>query len=291
MTHIAQLVIGGIAMGLVYALLALGIVLLWNAAKAINFAQGEFLMLGAYVAAVMLVGKARAYVYGLATVVLISLLLGLGFYWLVFRPLRHTEMLRVVIGTVGLSIFLRNLAIIIFGPAPRIVPRMFSTTMVRVAGVRLMTQHLGMIGIAAFLIMVQHFLMYRSPIGVAMRAIADDRETARTMGVPVEAVTTFVFMYATTLAGIAGLLSAPLFFASIEMGGLLQLKAFAACVLGGFGSIPGAILGGLSLGLIEVFGVTYISSAYKDVIAFTILILVLAFRPQGFLGERVPIRW
>lgn len=291
MVYFVQLAIGGIAMGLVYALLALGIVLLWNAAKAINFAQGEFLMLGAYMAAVVLAAKTQAYAYGLTAVVLVSLLLGLGLYWLIFRPLRHTEMLRVVIGTVGLGIFLRNLAIVIFGPAPRIVPRMFSTTVVEVAGVRLMTQHLGMIGIAAFLIVLQHFVMYRSSIGAAMRAIADDRETARMIGVPVEAVTSFVFMYGTALAGMAGLLSAPLFFASIEMGGLLQLKAFAACVLGGFGSIPGAILGGLSLGLIEVFGVTYISSAYKDVIAFAILILLLAFRPQGFLGERVPIKW
>ena len=290
MTLIAQLAVGGVAMGFVYALLALGIVLLWNAAKVVNFAHGEFLMLGAYVAAVAL-GRGWAYPYSLLAVVMVGIILGLGFYWLICRHLRYTEMLAVVVGTVGLSILLRNSAIVIFGPTPRMVPRMFNKLIVDVAGVRLMTHHLGIIGVAAVLITLQYILMYRSPLGAAMRAIADDRDTARMMGVPVETVTSLVYACSAVLAGVAGLLSAPLFFASTELGGLLQLKAFAACVLGGFGSIPGAIVGGLALGLLEVFGVAYISSVYKDVFAFAVLIILLALRPQGFLGERVPIKW
>jgi branched-chain amino acid transport system permease protein len=292
-----QLLVSGLAIGSIYALVALGFVLIYNAVGVVNFAQGEFVMFPSYIAVTFLLPATAVFgtiVHWQLPVILVYLLVlvlmvgfGLLFNRIAYYPLRDRGWLPVVISTIGVSIFLRNAAQLTWGSQPIVMPSLFKVDTFSVGPLHIRPQDLLIIGVTALLIAFQYFLFERTTLGKQMRATAQDRGTARLIGIRVGRIVAITFVYSALLGTISGLLVAPLFTVTKEMGALIALKAFAASIVGGFGSIPGAIIGGLTIGVIETFGGFYISSSYVDAIAFVILIGVLLVRPQGIFGERV----
>ena len=291
-----QLLVSGLAIGSIYALVALGFVLIYNAVGVVNFAQGDFVMFPSYVAISFLLPSIAVFgtivhwqlplllVYAVVLVLMVGF--GLLFTRVAYYPLRDRGWMPVVIATIGVSIFLRNLAQLVWGSQPQVMPSPFSVQTIALGPLQVRPQDLLIIGVTALLIVFQYFLFERTMLGKQMRATAQDRDAARLIGIRVGRIVTITFVYSVLLGTISGLLVAPIFTVTKEMGALIALKAFAASIVGGFGSIPGAIIGGLAIGVIETFGGFYISTAYVDAIAFVILIVVLVVRPQGLFGER-----
>jgi branched-chain amino acid transport system permease protein len=217
----------------------------------------------------------------------VMVIFGAIFQRTVFHPLRERPFLSVLVTTIGASLFLRNTALLTFGADPRVSPSLFTVKSVNFLGVFVPPQYLLIIVTLVFLVIFQYLLFEKTLLGKKMQAIAQDRDMARLLGIPVDKIILITFIYAALLGGIAGILLAPVFFVTSEMGFTIALKAFASSIAGGLGSIPGAILGGLFIGVVELFCAAYISATYKDLFAFIILIAVLLLRPQGFFGEKV----
>lgn len=284
-----QLSAAGLALGMIYALVALGFVLIFNAVNVVNFAQGEFAMFPAFVVSFLLTSSGLPMAASIPGTVLFAIAFGLLFNRLVYYPLRKRSFVPVIIATIGVSVFLKNMALVLFGADPRklepIVPGV-----VKVFGTNINAQYLVIICVTAVLLLAQYLVFERTTLGKRLQATAQNPEMAALMGINTGAMIAGTFAYSAVLGAVAGILVAPLFGITAEMGGLIALKAFAATVIGGFGSIPGAVLGALFLGLVEIFGAAYVTADYKDAFAFVILIAVLLFRPQGFFGERVGLR-
>jgi branched-chain amino acid transport system permease protein len=282
-----ELVVTGLAMGCIYALLALGFVLILNASGAINFAQGEMVMLGGFVVVWLVADLALPWyaVVLLASAAMVGL--GVALERFAFRPLKGKPFVTVFISTIGVGIVLRNVALLVWGPTPRSLPALFQPDVIRWGGVVLSTQHLFIVGVTLALLLALQAFFVGTRTGVFMRAAAQDEEAARLLGVRTGRTMVLTFALSSLLAGLAGFLLAPVFFVYPDIGHLLILKLFIAVVIGGFGSVPGAILGGLFLGLIEVLAAAYVSSLYKDVIAFAVLMLFLFVKPDGLMGEAI----
>lgn len=284
---VLQLIMNGLAMGSIYSLVALGITVIASSVGVVNFAQGDFVMIAAYIfftAATIL--KAPMLVAFIVALVFM-LLFGAVFQRVAYYPLRNAKMVAVMVSTFGVSVFLKNGAILAWGPEPQFMSSVFGSTVLNMAGITINPQHLLIFGVTALLLVMQYFIFERTTLGKQMRATSQDKETATLIGIRVDKIILITFMYSTGLAAIAGILLAPIFFVSSEMGGMVSQKAMSACVLGGFGSIPGAIIGGLLIGLIEIFGAAYVSSLYKDIFPFAVLVAVLLLRPRGIFGEKV----
>jgi branched-chain amino acid transport system permease protein len=285
--QLLQLLINGVALGSVYALAALGFVIVYSATSVVNFAAGQFVMLGTFlgVTTIVVMHLPAALAYPLAIAGMACF--GVIFYFVIHLPLQKRPVVAVIIGTVAVGIAMQNLALLIWGPFPVRIPSPFGDAVVSVGSSVVTVHALATIAITAVLIAGLYLLLYRTGIGKAMRAIAQDLETARLLGLPVTLLLGFAWVLAAVLASFAGLLVAPMWFADVNMGDPIALKAFAASIIGGFGSVPGAIVGGLAVGLVEILGASYISSTYKDLLAFGIMILFLLVRPQGIFGERI----
>lgn len=281
-----QIVISGLAMGAVYALVALGYTLIWNAVSVVNFAQGDLVMLGAFIAVGTLAAQLGMPLgIGLVGSLAAMAVFGMLMAWVIYHPLRNRPQLAAIVATLGLSMALQNVAVLIWGPQPLNFTGPFGTDSVELFGVRVYAQYLLILAVLAAMMVLQHAMFRHTSIGRAMRATAQDPEAARLMGIKTSRIIALIFAYAAVLAGLAGWLVAPLFYVSSDMGVNLSLRAFAATILGGFGSIPGALTGGLILGVMEAAGSFYISSEYIDVIAFGVLAAMLVLRPQGIFGE------
>ncbi len=282
-----QMVAAGLAMGSIYALVALGFVLIFNAVNVVNFAQGEFAMIPAFVA-VWLMNSLKI---PLALTCLITVLFmgvfGIIFQRIAYYPLRNRSFLPVIISTIGVGIFLKNAAQLIFGAEPLSMPRPTAATALNIHGVFVDPQFIVIILCTLALLGFQYFFFEKTILGKKMLATAQDKDMARLLGIKVTTMIAITFAYSSILGAAAGILVGPIFFVTKDMGAMIGLKAFCSAIVGGFGSIPGAIVGGLFLGVIEVFASYYISSAYRDAFAFIILILVLLLRPQGFFGEKI----
>ena len=282
-----QQLLNGLTAGAVYALIALGYTMIYGILGLINFAQGEIYMFGAFVAVLLLgTGQVNFFV-AFAGGMTAAALLGVALERVAFRPLRGSHPLVPLISSICASIFLHSLALLLFCPNDRPFPIQFTFTTVNVAGLPLSSLQ-GAILIAAlgFMALLVAFVRY-TRYGKAIVACALDRDTARLMGVNVDRMVALTFLIGSALSGAAGIMMAIYYNATYPRMGLLPgLKAFSAAILGGVGNIPGAILGGLLLGVAESLGAAYISSGFKDAIAFAILILVLLFRPQGILKGR-----
>jgi len=259
-----QLLVSGLAFGSIYALVALGFVLIYNAVGVVNFAQGEFVMFPAYIAATFLLPAITVFggvvhwqlpvvaVYLLVIVLMVGF--GLLFNRIAYHPLRDRGWLPVVISTIGVSIFLRNFAQITWGSQPLSFPSLFNAETIDFSGLHVRPQDILIIVVTAGLISFQYFLFERTPLGKQMQATAQDRTTARLLGIRVSRSVSMTFVDSVLLGTISGLLVSPIFSVTKEMGGLIALKAFAGSIVGGFGSIPGASIGGLAIGVIETFG-------------------------------------
>ncbi len=282
-----QMAVAGLAMGSIYALVALGFVLIFNAVNVINFAQGEFAMVPAFVAVWLLNSLHIPFALTCVITVVFMGVFGIVFQRIAYYPLRNRSFLPVVISTIGMGIFLKNAAQMIFGAEPLSMSRPTSATAVNMLGVLVDPQYIVIIICTLALLGFQHFFFEKTLLGKKMLATAQDKEMARLLGIRVATMIAITFAYSSILGAAAGILVGPIFFVTKDMGAMIGLKAFCSAIVGGFGSVPGAILGGLFLGVVEVFGSYYISSAYRDAFAFIILILVLLMRPQGFFGEKI----
>ncbi len=286
MSLFLQLLFTGLGIGSIYALVSLGFVLLIRAASVVNFAQGEFSMLGAYI--MVIFANDLGVPYWLAIPVSVVLMAGFGvlFAGVVYWPLRHRGQLPVIISTIGASILIANAMLAAYGPSPQVLAPLFDNGF-DIGDVYIDSQYLAILVITALLVLLQYLVFERTLLGKKLQATSQDKEMASLLGIPVAAMVLFTFAYSAALGGIAGVLVAPVLFVSVQMGAVVALKAFAANIIGGFGSIPGAILGGLALGVAETMGASYISVPYKDAFAFALLLLVLLVRPQGIFGERI----
>jgi branched-chain amino acid transport system permease protein len=282
-----QLLATGLAMGSIYALVALGFVLISNAVNVVNFAQGEFVMVPAFVAVWVMTALKLPFPLVYLIILIFMGVFGIIFQRLAYYPLRNRTFLPVIISTIGVSIFLKNAAQLVFGAEPLLMTRPTSADVLNLAGVFIDPQHVVIIVVTLITLVFQYVFFEKTSLGKKMQATAQDKEMARLLGVRVSKMIVITFVYSSILGGVAGILIGPIFYVSKEMGAMLGLKAFCSTIVGGFGSVPGAILGGLFLGVIEVISAYYISSAYRDAFAFIMLILVLLFRPQGFFGEKV----
>ena len=282
-----QLLFTGLGIGAVYALVALGFVLIFRATNVVNFAQGEFAMVAAFLMVVFSVDLGWPYwisfLLSIAGMALLGAIFNLGVYY----PLRNRTYLPVIISTIGASIFLANTVLALYGPQPQVLQGWFDTPGIQLGPVYLDSQYLLIMAVTVVLVAFQYWFFEHTLLGKKLQATSQDKEMAALLGIPVVTMIMITFVYSAVLAGIAGILVAPILFVSIQMGSTIALKAFAATIIGGFGDVAGAIIGGFALGVIETFGAAYISVPYKDAFAFLVLILFLAFRPQGIFGERV----
>jgi branched-chain amino acid transport system permease protein len=284
-----QQLINGVALGSVYALIALGYTMVYGIITLINFAHGEVFMAGAFVG-LLLISYFKVNIFlAIIGAMVFCMILGMLIERIAYRPLRKSSRLSALISAIGVSIFLSSLALMVFGADAKGFPETaFPVTQLSVGSADISTLQLLIIGVSATLMIALQFIVRRTKIGKAMRATSEDYNTASLMGVNVNRIISFTFALGSALAAAGGVLVGVLFNAvSFNMGLMAGLKAFAAAVLGGIGSIPGAMLGGLLLGISEVFGVAIGYSSYRDAIAFSILVLVLLVKPTGLLGEKI----
>lgn len=292
-----QQLTNGLAVGGIYALIALGYTMVYGVLRLINFAHGDLFTLGAYLGLTLLVSlNLRGLLGGLAVAgVLIVMAMGMvalvGYLLerVAYRPLRRSNRLTAVVSALGASIFFSNAIMLIWGAKDRAYPGgILPTAVVSVFGVEIMLTRVILFGGAIVLMLLLFWFIDRTRVGTATRAVAIDQDAARLMGIDVNSIVSLVFLIGPALGGAAGVMMG-LYYGRIsyEMGFSFGLKAFTAAILGGIGNIPGAMIGGILLGVIEALGAAYISMAWKDAIAFAVLILILIVRPTGLLGERV----
>ncbi|MGL5166416.1 MAG: branched-chain amino acid ABC transporter permease [Afipia sp.] len=285
----AQIIASGISMGCIYALVGLAFVLIYNASGGLNFSQGEFVMLGAFA---LFTTTALDLPYWLAVVVSVAAVGGLGwvFQRVLFYPLKDRSFLYFVIVTIGFSICVRNLALIIWGPNPLKVPPLTTVDVVKFGNVSLSPENIAIVAVTVIILLLQYLLFFHTDLGRRLRATAQNSQTAQLMGIYPRRMIGITFALSGAIAGFAGVLLAPIFLIDTDMGGAVLLKAFIAVVIGGFGSIPGVVIGGIGIGLIEILTAVYASSVYKDAICIAILIIFLIAFPRGLLGEAVKER-
>ena len=282
-----QLLFNGLGIGAIYALVSLGFVLLIRAASVVNFGQGEFAMLGAYALVVLTVVLGINYYLAILIAIVVMAGFGVLFAGATYWPLRNRGGIPVIISTIGASIFLENMVLVLYGPAAVQIDGLFDAPGIQVGPVFMDSQYLSILVVTALLVALQYLIFEKTILGKKLQATSQDKEMASLLGIPVAAMILITFAYSSAIGGIAGILVAPILFVSTQMAGLIALKAFAANIIGGYGSVPGAILGGLALGVVETLGAAYISVPYKDAFAFMMLLLFLMVRPQGLFGERI----
>lgn len=282
-----QLLFTGIGVGSIYALVALGFALIYRTTAVVNFAQGDFAMLGAFAMVLLTVDLGVPYWLGIVITLVVMAGFGALFNLAVYYPLRNRSFLPVIISTIGASILLENGVLASYGPRPQTLDGVFPDLPgITIGDVFLDTQYIVIVVVAVVMVLLQYLFFERTLIGKKMQATAQDKEMASLVGIPVMAMIMITFMYSTVLGGLAGILVAPVLFATVGMGSTIALKAFAASIIGGFGDVRGAIAGGLALGVIETFGAS-VSPSYKDAFAFLLLFVFLLVRPQGIFGEPI----
>ena len=290
MSEFLQQLLNGLSLGAIYALIALGYTMVYGVLRFINFAHSDVFMVGAFIG--YYVGKLvpENTLWGGLFVLTVSMLgcavLGMTIERLAYRPLRGAATLNVLIAAIGVSLLLEYSGQVFFGAAPRTFPALFPVQTFTVDGLVISTNQLLVILVAVLLMIGLQFIVYRTKIGTAMRAVALNPKAAQLVGINIDVVISFTFGLGSALAAAGGILYA-LNYPSIDplMGVMPGLKAFVAAVLGGIGNIPGAALGGLILGTVETFVNGSQWSTYKDAIAFAILIIIMLFRPAGLLGK------
>jgi len=301
-----QQIINGLVQGSVYALVALGYTMVYGILGLINFAHGEVVMVGAMIALTVLqalltaaLAPALAVLVSLMAAMAVCMALGYSIERIAYRPLRHAPRLAPLITAIGVSIVLQNLAMMIWGREYHSFPLPFNSASHQLGGATVNDVQIAIVIVALIIMAGLMWLVHRTRLGRAMRAVAENPSAAVLMGVDINRVISVTFMLGSALAAIAGfMVSANYGIVHYYMGFMLGLKAFTAAVLGGIGNLRGAMLGGVLLGLIESLGAGYIGdltggflgSNYQDVFAFFVLIAVLIFRPSGLLGEKLAER-
>jgi branched-chain amino acid transport system permease protein len=295
MTELIQHLVNGISLGSIYALIALGYTMVFGILQFINFAHGDVYMLGAFIG----MYSARHFGFGqhsslsaLVLTMLISMtgcaLMGFTIERLAYRPLRNSPKINVLITAVGVSLLLEFSGQLLFGSDPKFFPQIFQPGEDwMIGGLRINPLQMVVLAISLVLMAILQYIIFRTRLGRAMRAVSFSHENASLMGIPTDRVISYTFMLGSALAGAAGVLVG-LIYPKIEplMGVMPGLKAFVAAVLGGIGNVTGAVVGALTLGVAEEFLVGYWAPTFRDALAFVVLILILLFKPTGLFGSR-----
>lgn len=301
MVAILQAVFSGLALGAIYALVALGFNITHNTTKTLNFGQGEFLVAGAFVAVsgvLLLAGKGLTgallpqdvtlWRYGGSLVISIVVLglLGIVLYYTAVRPFIGLPGLAWVMSTIGFGIIIQNTALAIWGPSPLVLPSPLGNTVIRIGGAGVLPQEVLVLVSSIVVMLCLDTVMRKTRIGKAVRAVAHNQNAATLMGINVAAVIVLAFVVSSSLAGLAGLLIAPITTVSVFMGVTLALKAFSAAIVGGLSNARGCMLGGFLLGLIEAL-VGLWHAELREISIFLLIIIVLVVKPEGLLGQRI----
>ena len=297
MNEFLQQLINGLAVGGIYALVALGYTMVYGVLKLINFAHGDIFTIGAYLGMTLLVSGGLSgsmtpvLAVGLVVIIVFGLvaLLGVALERVAYRPLRKANRLAAVVSALGASIVFQNAVMLIYGARVYVYPEnLIPTLTFNIFGLNVPLMRVIVIVSSLVLMLALYAFINRTRMGTAIRAVAIDQGAARLMGINVDRVISLVFFIGAGLGGVAGVMVGT-YYGQIDftMGWSYGLKAFTAAILGGIGKIPGAMIGGLLLGVIEALGASYLAMAWKDAIAFLVLILILIIRPTGLLGERV----
>jgi branched-chain amino acid transport system permease protein len=296
--ELIQQLANGVTKGSYYALIALGYTMVYGIIQLINFAHGEVFMLGAFIGLWTFNFGASTFGWGgtslvalvvvLLMAMLVTPLIGVSLERFAYRPLRHAPRLAPLITALGASFALQQMVAVFYSRSFLSFPDLFPNTAFQLAGARIQLLWVFMIGLALLLTFTLTAFIRTTRLGKAMRATAEDQDTARLMGINVDQIIALTFIIGSALAGVGGVM-AGMYLGQVNffMGFIAGLKAFTAAVLGGIGNIGGAVLGAFLLGILETFGAAYLGGQWQDVFAFGVLILVLVFRPTGLLGERV----
>jgi branched-chain amino acid transport system permease protein len=293
--YFIDLVIVGLSVGIVYALVALGISLIYSGLDIVHFAHGEIYMIGAFIGLLLFQKLALPYVPTLLLAILLTGLLGVLIERLFYRRLTRAgggytvAGMGMIIAGFGMSIVLQNVAFLIWGAKPLPFPVPFGRP-IEIGNLALPMSYMWIVVTAVVLMLGLHLLLRKTMIGLAMRAVAYNKDIAFLSGVNVPLMISLIFGIGCALGAAAGVLIGPINYVQVLMGISVLIKAFAAAVVGGFGSLPGAILGGLLVGVFESLGAGYVSGTYKDVYAFILLIVVLMVKPSGVLGVEAKMK-
>ncbi|MBK9235173.1 MAG: branched-chain amino acid ABC transporter permease [Rhodoferax sp.] len=287
--QLTQFLLTGLTIGAIYALVALGFAIIYNASHVINFAQGEFVMIGG-MATVSLIQLGLPLLPAIALAVAASVLVGMALERFAIEPARGASATTLIIITIGASILLRGLAILVWDKKLHTVPSFSGDTPIQIGQATLLPQSLWVMGITLVIVLLLGWFFGRTLIGKAVLATSHNPVAAQLCGINVRFVLFLSFGLSAGLGAVAGILIAPITLTSWDVGVMLGLKGFAAAILGGLGSGVGAVVGGLVLGIAESLGAGYVSSAYKDAIAFIIILAVLFFMPSGLFGKKSPDR-
>lgn len=285
--ELIQQLINGLSLGSIYALLALGYTMVYGIIQLINFAHGDIYMIGAFSGFYLATTLKLPFIPTLLLSMASSALIGIIIEKIAYKPLRKSPRITLLITAIGVSLLLENGMRFLIGPEPKAFPELVETTKITIGSIQITNIQILTLVISMILVVLLQFIVYKTKAGKAMRAASFDIEAATLMGVNVNNVVSLTFAIGSALAGAAGVLVA-LTWTSIDpyMGIMPGLKAFVAAVLGGIGIIPGALIGGLFMGLAETLTKAYISTRLSDAIAFSILIIVLLIKPTGLLGKK-----
>ncbi len=280
-----QYLLTGLTVGAIYALVALGFSIIFNASHVINFAQGEFVMIGGMATASLVVAGVP-YALAIALAIAAAALVGLALEKFAVEPARDASVVTLIIITIGASMFLRGLAMLVWDKNLHALRSITDDRPIAIAGATILPQSLWVLGVTLAIVLALSWFFGRTLLGKAMLATSHNRLAAQLVGINVRMVLFLSFGLSAALGAIAGILIAPITTTSYDVGVMLGLKGFAAAILGGLGSGIGAVAGGLVLGIVETMSAGYLSSAYKDAIAFVIILVVLFFMPSGLFGTR-----
>ncbi|MBP0590683.1 branched-chain amino acid ABC transporter permease [Paraburkholderia sp. LEh10] len=295
MSTFFQYVVEGLTIGSFYALVALGYTMVYGIIRLINFAHGDLFMVGAFIGWTSLAALASAHLplalallAAFAASMVATGALGVAIARVAYQPLLRAPRLSILITALGISLALENAVLLIYGAGFRTYPHLLTHTGLNLLDVQITFAQIGIVAASFALMLGLYFFVHHTFLGTAMRALAIDQDAARLMGIDVERMIQLTFFIGSVLAAVAGVMEG-LFYTQINffMGFVLGLRAFTAAVLGGIGNIPGAMAGGLLIGLLEAFGAGYVSSQWTDVFVFGVLIAVLVVKPTGLFGERV----
>lgn len=288
MTTLIQTLISGLRLGSIYALMALGYTMVYGIAKMLNFAHGDIIMVGAYVVISTVSLAQLPGVVGVAVSVVVCVLLGVTIEFLAYRPLRKAQSLAVLITAIGVSYLLQSLALLVFKSEPMAFPTIIDIPSVKLGEVVIDGMTILTLAVTAVIMVSLSLFINKTRLGKAMRAVSEDKDAAELMGISVNRTITMTFAIGSALAAVASIFyGATYTYIKPTTGSMPGIKAFTAAVFGGIGSIPGAMLGGILLGIIEQLSQRYISTLWTNAIVFGVLVLVLVVKPTGLLGKKI----
>ncbi|MFZ1492072.1 MAG: branched-chain amino acid ABC transporter permease [Candidatus Competibacter denitrificans] len=284
-----QFLVTGITVGSFYALVGLGFALIYNASDVVNFAQGEFVMLGA-MTAIALLNAGMPLLLAAIIATSLTVLVGLLLERFAIEPAAGASVVTTIIITIGAAIFLRGVALLLWGKDFHALPPFSGDAPIRLGGATVLPQSLWVLGVTVVLVLLVRVFLNRTLLGKALLACSFNRTAAQAVGINVKAMLRLAYGLSAGLGALAGILIAPITFSSYEAGVMLGLKGFSAAIVGGIGNPMGAVAGGLLLGVLEALGAGLVSSGYKDAIAFLFVLMVLFFEPTGLFGHKAAER-